>query len=561
MLTLGNKRLDEKYEALKIINTGGMSSKVYLVLDRKLNKQWAIKKIKKGEELDEVALLAEANLMKNLDYPSLPRIVDIEEDKDNFFVVMDFVQGENLKTILRAEGPQKEDLVAEWGVILCDTLTYLHKKNIIYRDMKPSNVMLTPEGKIMLIDFGIARRFKEGANEDTNTLGTEGYAAPEQYTFEGQSDARTDVYGMGVTLFHLLTGVNPASNKENLFSIRLQNPALSSGLDRIILKATERDPSRRYQTTEDLKRALLNYQKYDDAYLEKKKRVIRHTVKFFIMGMIFLLLSAITFAGGYLESNSRYEKLISGNPKSEDIETAINLKPKRAEGYEKLLATYGSEISPGELSSFSHVYSNHYKSISPEINAMIGEAILSRYEELQIRGKLLAAEPYFLEVVKSEDESFEKYQAAYCYSEMAKFYQEFVMQQDAIIIKEANKKDYENLLKRLDEVIEVSGSYKGAEKKSLVLVTNELVAGLISEEASLMQKSDIPKDRMISILNEAENSTRAIESNVESINKKRDGVLTSIKTARKSVDNAFSVKKEEVPSPKSVKVKEDNLDD
>ena len=172
-MLVGNRAIDSRYEILKLLTTGGMSSQIYLALDRKLNRQWAIKKVRKDSSETSAMLMAEADIMKSLDHPMLPRIVGIEEDRDYFYIIMDFIQGENLKTVLKAEGPQDQDTVVLWGIRLCDVLSYLHSKGIIYRDMKPANIMLTPDGNIKLIDFGIAREYKEGASEDTTALGTE----------------------------------------------------------------------------------------------------------------------------------------------------------------------------------------------------------------------------------------------------------------------------------------------------------------------------------------------------------------------------------------------------
>ena len=152
--------IDGKYEILREIGKGGMSV-VYLAMDTHLNKQWAVKEIrKKGNgKNDEVivnSLLAEANLMKRLDHPALPRIVDIIDNGITIYVVMDYIEGESLDKVLKEHGAQPEELVVGWAKQLCDALTYLHsqKPPIIYRDMKPANVMLKPEGNVKIIDFG-----------------------------------------------------------------------------------------------------------------------------------------------------------------------------------------------------------------------------------------------------------------------------------------------------------------------------------------------------------------------------------------------------------------------
>jgi len=245
--------IEGKYEILKLIGTGGMSY-VYLAMDKRLNKQWAVKEIKKtangkNDEIIENSLLTEANLMKKLDHPALPRIVDIIDNGETIYVIMDYIEGESLDKILCEYGAQPQELVIDWAKQVCDALQYLHSQNppIIYRDMKPSNIMLKPEGNIKIIDFGIAREYKEQSLADTKVLGTKGYASPEHYG-NRQTDARSDIYTLGMTMHHLLTGADPRPADYMYAPIRQWNPELSGGLERIIDKCTALNPDERYQT-------------------------------------------------------------------------------------------------------------------------------------------------------------------------------------------------------------------------------------------------------------------------------------------------------------------------
>lgn len=212
--------IDGKYEILKEIGRGGMSV-VYLAMDKHLNKQWAVKEIRKkgsgkNDEIVVNSLLAEANMMKKLDHPALPRIVDIIDNGVTIYVVMDYIEGESLDKILNEYGAQPEELVVNWAKQLCDALSYLHsqKPPIIYRDMKPANVMLKPEGNIKIIDFGIAREYKEQNLADTTVLGTKGYAPPEQYS--GQTDPRSDIFALGMTMHHCLPVLTPGMENRML---------------------------------------------------------------------------------------------------------------------------------------------------------------------------------------------------------------------------------------------------------------------------------------------------------------------------------------------------------
>lgn len=273
--------IEGKYEVLKLIGKGGMS-KVYLAMDKNLNKQWAIKEIErkaydKNNEVVVASAMAEANMMKKLDYPSLPRIVDIIEKENVIYVVMDYIEGETLSSVLSKEGAQPQEVVIEWAKELCRVLDYLHTQNppIIYRDMKPANIMLQSNGNIKLIDFGIAREYKEQNLADTVSLGTKGYAAPEQFGGKGQTDARTDVYCLGVTLYHLLTGQNPCEPPYEIYPIRYWNPQLSSGLEAIIQKCTQLNPEDRYQSCAELLYALDHYDEMDEGYRKKQKNKLK----------------------------------------------------------------------------------------------------------------------------------------------------------------------------------------------------------------------------------------------------------------------------------------------
>lgn len=539
MAKIGNEIIDSKYEILKLLNTGGMNSAIYLALDKKLNRQWAIKKVRKSSSQTTSMLMAEASIMKNLDHPMLPRIVGIEEDPKFFYIIMDFVQGENLKTVVASSGPQAQDTVVSWGVKLCDVLTYLHGKGIVYRDMKPANIMLSPDGNIKLIDFGIAREYKENASEDTTALGTEGYAAPEQYEGKGQTDARTDVYGMGITLFQLLTGVNPSSYQENIFSIRLQNPNLSSGLDKIILKCTNKDPKKRYQSTEELKKALLNYRKLDDKFLKKQKKVIKKFFTLLGLSTLCFVIAGGSFIASYFQKNNRYSALLSGVPSKANIIKAIDVKPSEAAGYVALLNYYGKEIDQNELSEFSHIYGEHREDITDieDVSMIAGEKILGSYSEKSIRAKLVAGEPYFNAASK-------KYSSAKIYVSMAEFYRAYIMQDDSAIVKEPSKKDYEKLLRGMSDILKENEKLDSDDKHSIMLASDQLILGLLSENADSMREQKISKSDLTSIVSSVEKNIDSINTRVKVLKEKKEAVKASIVTAKEKIELAYNAPKE-----------------
>lgn len=272
--------LDGKYEILKEIGQGGMSI-VYVAMDNRLNKQWAVKELKNdGSQSVEMQLRGmerEANILKKVDHPVLPRIVDIIDKDGTVYVVMDYIQGLALDRILKEEGAQPQKNVIEWAKQLASALDYLHSlcPPIIYRDMKPSNIMLQPDGRVKLIDFGTAKEYRTENIADTTALGTRGYAAPEQFGDEQghgiyKTDARTDIYCLGATIYHIVTGKNPCEPPYEMRPIREWNPMLSGGLETIILKCTQPNPEDRYQNCSELIYALEHYEELDSGHRKKQ---------------------------------------------------------------------------------------------------------------------------------------------------------------------------------------------------------------------------------------------------------------------------------------------------
>ncbi|MDE7323280.1 MAG: serine/threonine protein kinase [Lachnospiraceae bacterium] len=263
MLKIGTV-IDGKYKILNEIGHGGMSN-VYLAINEKANKPWAVKEVRKSVnrdfELLKQSLIMETDLLKKLKHPNLPSIIDVIDSDENFLIVMDYIEGNTLERLLAEEGAQPQEKVADWALQLCDVLDYLHTRPVpvIYRDMKPSNIMLKSDGSVVLIDFGTAREFKDKNVSDTIWLGTKGYAAPEQFGGMGQTDARTDIFCLGTTLYHLLTGHNPSEPPYELYPITRWNERLSTGLEQIIAKCTRKNPDDRYQTVRELRYDLVHY--------------------------------------------------------------------------------------------------------------------------------------------------------------------------------------------------------------------------------------------------------------------------------------------------------------
>ena len=337
MLEIGSL-VDGKYKILNKVGQGGMSV-VYLAMNEKANKQWAVKEVRKDGvkdfEVVKQGLVAETDILKKLSHPNLPSIIDVIDTEDSFIIIMDYIQGNSLNKALEEFGAQPQENVIEWAKQLCDVLGYLHTRTppIIYRDMKPANVMLKPDGNVTLIDFGTAREFKEKNLADTTCLGTVGYAAPEQFGGMGQTDARTDIYCLGATLYHLVTGMNPCEPPYEIRPIRQINPALSSGLERIIMKCTQRDPNDRYQSAAELMYALEHYTEIDDIYRKKQKKKLF----WFLTPAILCLVFAATSVWGYVSAEGKksenYDYILKNASSAQDYYDAIVTDPTRHEAY------------------------------------------------------------------------------------------------------------------------------------------------------------------------------------------------------------------------------------
>lgn len=202
----------------------------------------------------------EANILATLSHPSIPRIYDYFSHDDRSYLIIEFIEGQDLEAILTdTQEFLPEAQVVNWAIELCDVVSYLHNNKpepIIFRDIKPSNIMVNNHGHILLVDFGIARTFHTG--QKGTMIGTEGYSPPEQY--KGEATQQADIYALGATLHHLLTKRDPRLEPPFSFEerkIRSINPSISAELEEVIYKALSYDPEKRYSSAEEMKEALL----------------------------------------------------------------------------------------------------------------------------------------------------------------------------------------------------------------------------------------------------------------------------------------------------------------
>jgi serine/threonine protein kinase len=258
--------LQQRYHIVSHVGQGGMGA-VYQAQDSRLgNRLVAVKEFDPAQpqlsaQDRQAALQAfqqEAAILSGLSHPGLTAVYDYFLENNKFYLVMEFVQGETLALAWRRAGQRfAEAQVVAWAEELCAVLGYLHGQQppVIFRDLKPDNIIVQPNGRLKLIDFGIARHFTPGKTSDTTKFGTPGYAAPEQYG-QGQTDARSDIYALGVVMHQLLTGYDPAGTPFNLPPLDQVAPHVSPAVRQTITQAIAMQPDERPSTVQAFSAAL-----------------------------------------------------------------------------------------------------------------------------------------------------------------------------------------------------------------------------------------------------------------------------------------------------------------
>ena len=553
--------IEGKYEVLKLIGKGGMS-KVYLAMDKNLNKQWAIKEIErkaydKNNEVVVASAMAEANMMKKLDYPSLPRIVDIIEKENVIYVVMDYIEGETLSSVLSKEGAQPQEVVIEWAKELCRVLDYLHTQNppIIYRDMKPANIMLQPNGNIKLIDFGIAREYKEQNLADTVSLGTKGYAAPEQFGGKGQTDARTDVYCLGVTLYHLLTGQNPCEPPYEIYPIRYWNPQLSSGLEAIIQKCTQLNPEDRYQSCAELLYALDHYDEMDEGYRKKQKNKLK--VFFITAGSaVFFLIAGCVCTGMRVHvNNSDYDNNIkqaelsaTDEEKIDYYAKAIDILPGNSEAYFGIIEAFKDDavFSLEEEELFKKKINSNLTVLQQnsdygDLAFEIGKLYWYYYDygktensDNQIT-RMKSAIQWFEAACTYGGEDSSYYTMAEMYRDIGQFNRDITLN-----VQEASDKGtylpyWENITKLVATVSESQD-----ENEIVNLEVYKLAMNAVETYARKFKADDVAQEDMKALLEQVKAGTEQVDTTTDKTEEMKNDILKRLQDAEAAVENAYA---------------------
>lgn len=530
MLKVGDL-IDGKYKILNEIGRGGMST-VYLAINEKANKPWAVKEVRKNgisnRELVKQSLMVEINLLKKLKHKGLPSIVDIIDQQDNYLIVMDYIEGITLENIMQEEGVQPQEKVVDWAIQLCDVLQYLHtrKPAIIYRDMKPSNIMLRSDGSVVLIDFGTAREFKERHVEDTTCLGTQGYAAPEQFGGMGQTDERTDIYSLGATMYRLVTGHNPSEPPYEMYPITHWNPRLSTGLEGIIAKCTSKDPKSRYQSVQEVRYALEHYQDLDLDSIRRYRRNLRILLAAGGMTVMLFGASGVSYAAAdHMQKDEYAYNLEAGrrSPNKQDsiafYQKAIQTDCAGEEAYDQLLTLFTQDGVLDEqeekvllqLSISVDKYLERYKMQNPDGYAglcyRIGSSYWYYYEHEE---KRQAGAVAWFESAKAgfagNPEKEQEWKRASTYVEIGNFYQRIVPAQISGT-DQGMYGEYWNNLRRLKEWND--------EAPDRDLVTLRLYREIVTktlEYAGYLQEDGVPPQEMEELLKEISQQTENMKT-------------------------------------------------
>lgn len=530
MLKVG-ELIDGKYKILNEIGRGGMST-VYLAINEKANKPWAVKEVRKNgisnRELVKQSLMVEINLLKKLKHKGLPSIVDIIDQQDNYLIVMDYIEGITLENILQEEGVQPQEKVVDWAIQLCDVLQYLHtrKPAIIYRDMKPSNIMLRSDGSVVLIDFGTAREFKERHVEDTTCLGTQGYAAPEQFGGMGQTDERTDIYSLGATMYRLVTGHNPSEPPYEMYPITHWNPRLSTGLEGIIAKCTSKDPKSRYQSVQEVRYALEHYRDLDLDSIRRYRRNLRILLAAGGMTVMLFGASGVSYAAAdHMQKDEYAYNLEAGrrSPNKQDsiafYQKAIQTDCAGEEAYDQLLTLFTQDGVLDEqeekvllqLSISVDKYLERYKMQNPDGYAglcyRIGSSYWYYYEHEE---KRQAGAVAWFESAKAgfagNPEKEQEWKRASTYVEIGNFYQRIVPAQISGT-DQGMYGEYWNNLRRLKEWND--------EAPDRDLVTLRLYREIVTktlEYAGYLQEDGVPPQEMEELLKEISQQTENMKT-------------------------------------------------
>ena len=575
-----------RYRIEKELGRGG-ESVVYLASDLRLGKRWAVKMLRKREGKGpageagarEIVLSAEAELMKRLDHPALPRIVDILEEGDCLLLIMDYVEGETLAELLKRAGPFPEETVRGWMYRLASVLGYLHGQDppVIYRDMKPGNVIRKPDGSLVLLDLGIAREYKQDRGQDTTALGTRGYAPPEQYG-NAQTDIRSDIYSLGMTAAELLTGCPPGRDPYlyKTHPFRKLHPEISEEFEKILNRCLAFSPGDRYgscrELMQDLNRVSMRRKRPNP--LKQFRKMKKSPAKTFRPGkrkvktlraekkrtetagpemkkagevrpkrkrivilaaLIALECIAAVLAGG------------SGKP-------SVQAEPSAQAEQDPLLKIRGYLDECGREESFSErksiVLQRMFTELPQEERADgaypglcfdAGREYLFSYagDNGSFRSRVLRAQPFFRESLQycgKDGAAFEK--RVRNYVRLCDFFVTYMFDQEGI--SEPDRDVCEDVLEAVRQCLDEAGTRETGDGVWLQLLLMQSMESLLREYRQNFADAGIGQETVLEILRELEEKAGAVTVSRETLRTLQADILQSCTECREEIDRTYA---------------------
>lgn len=529
--TIGETILNGRYKVLDIIHKSGMSA-VYKVSDSQLGTIWCLKEIDKTNagrnKIEYRSLLKEARIMRGLNHPSIPRIVTIEEDGDSIFIVMDYVSGKSLKEVLDTRKVLTQTQAISIMSQVAKVMVYLHSltQPIIYRDLKPSNIMLMKDGTIRLLDFGISEEITTDNDTIQEALGTWGFAAPEQVKKGLKYDLRSDIFAFGRTFYNMVTGVTPPRSFEQAIKpVRNINSSISIGLENFINTCMELEPDKRFQSFSDIVVSLPNIDKNTGKYR------VKQWLKLGLSGVLFLLFITAGSLGvasklneSYNTENSylNYLEFASKTGKTEDWSKAIGVFPLRIDPYFSMVESIKEDgvFSKEEENSLLNTISPHLQELSKE----------DKYKDLTFEiGKL-----YWF--YRNGDTNAGKWlYDSIDTNEIAKTLfnlTEFNKNLKTAVLESSDKGMYEEYYKNLSKAMELDGG------EILSLATKSAFVDCVSFYSNKLKRDGVAKDDLTLKLNEIKSSTSKLVPETEAgkgylsnINKKLEGAYRALEVS------------------------------
>ena len=563
MLEIGSL-VDGKYKILSEIGHGGMSV-VYMAINEKANKTWAVKEVRKDGKMDfntvRQGLMAEIETLKKLKHPNLPSIIDVIEDDDSFIIVMDYIEGRSLDKIIEENGAQPEAYVVEWAKQLCDVFGYLHSRTppIIYRDMKPANVMLKPDGNIMVIDFGTAKNYEIDLGETTG-IGTIGYAAPEQYIGSGlgRTDARTDIYCLGITMYHLLTNIDPCKNLISDKSIRAVNPALSHGLDAIIQKCTQYQPADRYQSCAELMYDLENYEILEPLYKKKQKRKLGVFFLTILMAAIFAASGLVTNYMAAQKATDTYETKLYDASKSVNYDEKLELykeciaipnKAGEKDAYLGLIQAFKDNddvFTQSEANLLTKYIKNNKAALQSnpdnytEICFETGKLYWYYYqgENASSASDEFTGAIYAVEWFSDVPERYKDYGMASAYANIGSFYRNIARYVVEASDKGQYKPFFENMQKLLNSV-----ALNENESEIVRLELLEMSRSALQQYATKFKGDGITQKQMQDMYTTISDTVNSIATSADKTEEKKNNTISLLDDTKNAIETAFGTSK------------------